>query len=185
MSPNELSELVPLAETLNKESNDLNETIAALNERIASLNLGISAWTALMTEDEDPDSEYQIGFTKFDADAGNRWQLAYRERRRLLDKSGDEFIEDDDNPHFFHPVPLLQTSRNIRIEGLRCVPELLRQMKIEAQEKIRAMVAGKKIVAELGGECKQQTENMNDLVRTASENLRHLNEASGSRRGAK
>lgn len=148
MSPNELSELAPLAATLNEESNHLNQTIASLNERIAALNLGISVWTALLTDDEGPDTEYQIGFTKFDMD-GQKWQLAYRQRRRILDASGDEFVDDDDNPHFSVPVPLLQTSRNLRIEGLEFVPELLRLMKMEAERRIMAMQRGKKLVAEL------------------------------------
>lgn len=137
MSPNELSELAPLAATLNEESNQLNQTIASLNERIAALNLGISVWTDTR-RDDDTDQEYQIGFAKLAGD-GNGWQLAVREKGF----SGSGFSD---------PIPLLQASRNLRIDGLQALPGILAVLKCTAQDKIRAMQNGKKLVSELGGQ---------------------------------
>lgn len=136
MSPNELSELVPLAATLNEESNQLNQTIASLNERIAALNLGITVWTGTR-KDDDTDQEYQIGFAKLASD-GNGWQLAVRER--TFSGSG-----------FSGSYPLLQASRNLRIDGLESVPGILVCLKSAALDKIRAMQNGKQMVSELEG----------------------------------
>ncbi|HTV81498.1 MAG TPA: hypothetical protein VME18_02520 [Acidobacteriaceae bacterium] len=150
MSPNELTELAPLAATLNEESNELNQTIASLNERIAALNLGISVWSQLLDDDDETGQQYQLGFTAIEVGDKKTWQLAYRQRRRIYDEVHDDPIEDDDVPHFFSPIPVLQTSRNLRIECLDFVPVLLREMKKEAEYKIAAMRKGKEIVAELG-----------------------------------
>jgi hypothetical protein len=135
MSPNELSDLAPLAATLNEESNQLNQTIALLNERISALNLGITVWTETR-EDNESGQSFQVGFAKVGGDRPV-WQLA----ARLSDFAGSGFYD---------PFPLLQASRNIRIDGLERVPELLRSVKIEAQRKIMAMREGKKLVGELG-----------------------------------
>ncbi|MGO9445848.1 MAG: hypothetical protein ACLPXB_13870 [Thiobacillaceae bacterium] len=77
MSPNELSELAPIAKTLNQESDDINKTIESLSEEIASLNLGIEVW--LGAADEDP--EYQIGFAQVSEGSTEKWQLAVRSSR--------------------------------------------------------------------------------------------------------
>jgi hypothetical protein len=39
-----IDELVPLSETLNTESNDLNKTIAKVSDKLAALKLGIEVW---------------------------------------------------------------------------------------------------------------------------------------------
>jgi hypothetical protein len=48
-----IDELVPLSETLNAESNDLNKTIAKVSDKLAALNLGIEVWFSTVWPDAD------------------------------------------------------------------------------------------------------------------------------------
>jgi hypothetical protein len=134
MSPNELSELAPLAKTLNDESNDLNKTIATLNQQIAALNLGIEIW--LNSEESE---DYQLGFGKvriINDQSKHKWELAVRTKMF----NGNRFQQ---------PTALLEASRDLRIEGLGCVPALLDRLKKAASDKIRVMQEAKKLAAEL------------------------------------
>lgn len=136
MSPNELSELVPLAKTLNEESNDLNKTISALSAEIAALNLGIEVWHPGCED------HYQVGFAKVSSGNSEDWKLAIRSKMQGS-------IWND-------PYSLLQASRDLRIEGLSRVPALLNQMKGEALDKIRVMQDAKKLAAELSKDKKER-----------------------------
>jgi hypothetical protein len=130
MSPNELSELAPIAKTLNQESDDINKTIVSLNEEIASLNLGIEVWFGA---DEDP--EYQIGFAQVSEGSTEKWQLAFRSTRSNEDRQ-----------------PLLKASRNLRIEGLRKTGMILFSLRQEAMAKILAIQEAKNLISELSAE---------------------------------
>jgi len=162
MAPNELSELGPIAATLNKESDDVNTLIAALNEELGSLNFGISIWlpspansdpcstigfaditdSISFTDIIDSESEYE---TKRIKQSPRKWQLAVR-----------SYVDDDpdpDGPQFVER-PLLKASRNLRVEGLREVPTILRMLKEEAESRISAIRHAKQLVAELSADRK-------------------------------
>jgi hypothetical protein len=136
-----IQSLAPLAETLNAESDDLNTTITALSEKLANLNLGIEVWF-----DSNEDSEREIGFAKVEGSPMNgqgvyqgpakaRWQLATKLKKGF-------------HPQIV-PKPLEGASRDVRIEGLERVPDIVSRLRNEAQTKIRVMQEAKKLVAEL------------------------------------
>ena len=148
MSPNELSELAPLAASLNQESDAINPLIASLNEALGRFNLGIEVWL----EPSDSDPELCIGFAKIGEGelkqftdeegiwldyASHKWQLA---TRRKMKATGS-----------FDVKPLLKASRNVRIEGLRDAPRLIDQLKWEAKQRISAIQDAKKLISELSG----------------------------------
>ena len=155
MSPNELSELAPIAATLNKESNEINSVIASLNEELGSLNLGISIWLPYPSK---ADSRSTIGFTDFregkpqyrrdengdlwEDDSSFKWQLAIRRRMGPEDAAVTEL----------EYVPLLRSSRNLRIEALQEAPMILRLLKEEAESRISAIQRAKQLVSELSSE---------------------------------
>ena len=112
-----IDELKPLAERLNAESNDLNQVINVISDRLASLNLGIEVWFRSSTSDSD------IGFGKF-ADRGcEGWSLAAR--RGTLSS------------------PLTSASRDLRIEGLTLVPQIVTRLRTETTERLRQIAEAK------------------------------------------
>jgi len=129
-----IEDLTPLSETLNAESNDLNETIATISRKLAALNLGIEVWFAT----DWPDVE--VGFAKvFDPQHPSKesWQLATRNG------------SDNNSELIVHSSKLIGASRDIRIEGLRRVPAIVQGLKSEAESRIRAMKEAKKLAAQL------------------------------------
>jgi hypothetical protein len=123
MSP-KIEELLPLSESLNSESNELNKTIATINSKLAALNFGITVWL-------EGDGECYFGYAKA-GDFGKTWELAYRTRDWV---GGGE--------------SLLQASRDIRIEGLRLVPSIVSLLKTEAEKRITIMQEAKTLASEL------------------------------------
>jgi hypothetical protein len=138
MSPNELAELAVLSETLNDETNSLNITISTFNSKIAALNLGIEVWL------DSNNPEFQIGFAKAPTAGDYSWQLATRSKL-----FGDEYENEGKDDDWSKAAPLLNASRNLRIEGLAMVPEILSQLKSAAHEKIQVMRRAKQQAASL------------------------------------
>jgi hypothetical protein len=124
MSPT-IEELLPLSETLNSESNELNKTIETINDKLAALNFGIEVW---MKGGEN----CYFGYAKVGIGAGPAtWELAYQ-------------LE-----HGVDASPLLRASRDQRIEGLRLVPRIVAELKSQAETRIRIMREAKSLAAEL------------------------------------
>lgn len=146
MSPNELKDLVPLAKTLNAESNEINNTISDLNSKLAALNLGIEVW--LGPWEDDP---IQIGFAKIENMKGTSWELVTRQCGEIR-KELNAFGNYDYEPVYEElgdPEPLLKAPRKTRIEALGLVPSILNLLKKKAEENIETIRNAKKLVAEL------------------------------------
>jgi hypothetical protein len=156
MSPNELSELASIAETLNQESNEINETIASFNKELAALNLGIEVWCGPW--DEDPcqlgvvdgknAAPYQIGFARFVDGKNAVWELAFRSciPIEFTNECGDKDWKA--KPWSMGSADsLLRAPRNVRIEGLTVVSQIISSLKASAQDKINAIRDAKKIAA--------------------------------------
>jgi hypothetical protein len=110
----ELQELELIVRTLNEESDGMNAIISARNASLASLNIGLEVWLA-------PDvDQYQIGFAKVD----DKWQLAARCREAV--------------------VPLLQAPRELRIRSLDHWLNLVREMKQQAEARIKTIQEAKR-----------------------------------------
>jgi hypothetical protein len=143
MSPNELQQLQPIAEALNAESNDINNTIAALNAKLSALNIGIEVWLGPWK-----DNPIQIGFGKYQESS---WQLLTRECgevRYERDNWGNEsWVAVPERLGI--DQPLLQASRIIRIEALRLLPEIIDDLKVKAERSLETIRAAKRITEEL------------------------------------
>ena len=112
-----IDQLKPLAEELNAESNDLNQTIIVISDRLASLNLGIEVWF----QSSRCDSE--IGFGKFAERGCEGWTLAVRRGVTVS--------------------PLTSASRDLRIEGLTLVPQIVTRLRTETTEALKQIAAAK------------------------------------------
>jgi hypothetical protein len=144
MSPNELSELAPLAENLNAKSNEVNETLQLVNKKLSAMNAGVAVWIGPW--EEDSDNSYQIGYVKVD----DIWQLATRTCDGVQGQDGMGYPSWDAVPGTFGPAkPLLQASRDVRIEALAVLSQLLAEIKSEITAKLALIEQGKKIAAEL------------------------------------
>jgi hypothetical protein len=153
MSPNELSELAPLAKTLNEESNDLNKTIAALNRYLAGLNLGIEVWCGPWDED----ILFQIGYAKVEDGVNSRgtatWELATRSCTPVLVKNESGRDNWEAKPGSLGtPQCLLRASRNVRVDGLEVIPEIIRALKARAESKIATIRRAKQLAADLSSD---------------------------------
>ena len=143
MSAQEIQKLVPLAQTLNRESDDINATITALNQKISALKLGIETWVGPFAEDAD---KIQIGFAKIETG----WELCTRECWLKDDNPDDDFDEEDETLYRFGAAnPLLRATRNQRIDGLEVVPRILDEMHKKAEKNIETIRRAKKMVADL------------------------------------
>jgi hypothetical protein len=80
----------------------------------------------------DSQMQHEVGFGKVsDGPGKTAWQLASRPR-------GSTYAS-----------PLLSASRDLRIEGLKLIPEIVEELKEEAEDRIRIMQEAKKLAAEL------------------------------------
>jgi hypothetical protein len=164
MSPYELSELAPIAATLNKESNDVNRLIVSLNEELAAFNLGISVWLPTPTQS---DSDCTIGFTsfgegeieQFDDDehrsyrySSYKWQLAIRRKLYPVPtpnhagKTVADLLEEQETERV---EPVLKASRDLRIEALQEASTIINLLIETANAKIQAIQKAKQLVSEL------------------------------------
>jgi hypothetical protein len=149
MSPNELSELGPIAKTLNQESNDLNKTIIALDLHLAALNLGIEVWCGPCDED----SPFQIGYAKVEDGKSSEWQLATRSCVPIFVKSEEGWEIWEAKPGSLGtPQSLLRASRNVRVDGLEVIPQIIRALKTRAESKIATIRKAKKLAADLSAD---------------------------------
>lgn len=129
MTPTDFEELAPLARTLREESDNLNETITAINTKLAELNLGIEVWYPSSGE---AGVKTEIGFGKPSKQLKSSWELCIRQDWGQIEIS-----------------PLLNASRDLRIEGLKMVPNIISSLKVIAQDKIRVMREAKKLASQL------------------------------------
>lgn len=124
MSPT-IEELLPLSETLNSESNELNKTIETINDKLGALNFGIEVWV-------EGGDDCRFGYAKVGDHPGPpTWELAYWPE------------------HGVDANRLLRASRDQRIEGLRLVPRIVTDLKREAERRISIMREAKTLAAEL------------------------------------
>lgn len=113
-----IDQLKPLAEELNAQSNDLNQTIIVISDRLASLNLGIEVWF----QSSRCDSEIGFGKTTEQGCEGF-WTLAVR--RGVTVRA------------------LTSASRDLRIEGLTLVPQVVTRLQTETTERLKQIAAAK------------------------------------------
>ena len=117
-------ELISVANTLNKASDQLGKIIAPVDLALKALNLGISSWVSF---NEWSDNSYnferdEVGYCK----VGGKWGIAIRS------VSGNEDLPDEtklDGPWLFNEAP-----RKLRIQAIDKIPELLEALVKDAAD---------------------------------------------------
>jgi hypothetical protein len=139
-----MDELASLAENLNSESNEINDIIAAWNAKLAARNLGLEEW---LYPDED---HVQTGYAKVQ----DKWQLAARhcaEIRWVLNYNARDKEDGHCEPvpgTKFTVTPLLEASRELRIRAVGHIPDLIDNLKDEAEARLRSIREAKKKLAD-------------------------------------
>ena len=103
----EWDSLVITAANLSTVSNELVSIIERVEHVLQQLNMGVSAWVQL-------DRHQSFGYTK----VGKNWCLA--------------IIVGAENETDWEETPLLQMSRNIKVQAIAKLPRLLRELNRQA-----------------------------------------------------
>lgn len=135
--PMDFSRLQSLSESLNKESDNLNESIRAFEAKLASLRLGVNAWVlppleTAVDEEHGVVSTTSLGYSK----ATGNWclTLAY----------GNDF--DPESTQF---TALSQAARDIRMKAVRQLPKLLEAIESAAAEAVKEVEEARKIMKDI------------------------------------
>jgi hypothetical protein len=142
-----IAELAALSQELNQESDTLNETIALVNSKLLRMALGVEAWVGSIAEGDpwykpdDEDSKWPLheetwlGYYRFE----RGWELAVKTvTRQQTSYQEEETVEAS------KPLPLLNASRDIRVQAMELVPSLLGAIKREAEKLIASIKNAKK-----------------------------------------
>lgn len=134
-----IAELASLSQTLNKKSDTLNATIDSINEKLAKLNFGLVVWLENQPIVHEG-TRYVLGYEKhqdlnqiggISTYGAERWQLAVSDDRSAYSR------------------PLLRAPREVRIQALDRVPDLLSLMKERAEELIGSIERAEKLAETL------------------------------------
>ena len=122
----QMSELSALAAELNRETDSINNLLARFEEQIRPLNVGLEAGV-LLTNDPNDNSELQ--WIRIAIPGETTWRL-----------------------HIWKPKggmkPVLECSRDERIQALEALPRLIEKLKQEAKARLDVIQKAKKFVRE-------------------------------------
>jgi hypothetical protein len=127
----DFSALESLSARLNETSDSINKSVAQVEKRLAKLRLGVPTWIKIQDNNgpnEPPDVTY-FGYSK---DDGN-WHLGFSR-------------EYWDGPEHNEYIPFAQASRELRLKGLKELPQLLKQMEKDALKAIEEVDNVRKFV---------------------------------------
>lgn len=135
--PMDFSRLQSLSESLNKESDSLNESIKAFEAKLASLRLGVNAWVVPPLEKEvdekhGVESTTSLGYSK----ATGNWCLTIA-------------YENDIDPESTQFSSLSQAPRDIRMKAVRQLPRLLKAIESAAAEAVKEVEEARKIMKDI------------------------------------
>jgi hypothetical protein len=151
-----VDELASLSRKLNQNSNVLNNSIVTINDKLAKLKLGVEAWLLdspihvgdpYFNPDDDEQrfpmrSELVLGFCKTD----DAWQLATKDITTGTDAFGRQFADIIEGGR---PQALLESPRNVRIQAMDLVPDLLDALKAEAEKLLSSIEKAKEAADKL------------------------------------
>lgn len=117
-------ELISVAHTLNRASDQLGKMIAPVEEALKALNLGISSWVSFnQWSDDNMNFGYaQIGYCKF----GGKWGIVIRS---VSGNENSPESEDVDGPWLFNEAP-----RKLRILAIDKISELFEALAKDAAD---------------------------------------------------
>jgi hypothetical protein len=131
-----LDDLVPVARRLNSSSDDLNVALTHIEQRLNELGLGIALFVPIPDtrevlsngeHDNEEWVEYQVGYDRL----GEGWALLTR-RAHFHDDPTDT-LKPEECWEFDEEKPLLRSSRELRIKAVEAIPELLKNIKADAE----------------------------------------------------
>jgi hypothetical protein len=135
--PIDFSRLQNLSESLNKESDSLNEAIKAFEAKLASFRLGVTAWVDPPLEKEvdekhGVESTTSLGYSK----ATGNWCLTVA-------------YGNDIDPESTQFSPLGQASRDVRMKAVRQLPKLLKAIESAAAEAVKEVEEARKVMRDI------------------------------------
>ena len=142
-----LSELSPVAKTLNQKSNQVNAVISKINAKLSTLNLGIEVWLELndtglsltCADQNSPATKYRrrdlLGYAQCGKDW--TWQLAVRQEKTTYEYQ--EKGQEEAVCELGYTTPLLSASRELRIEAIQNIDALLTMLKQHADHIIKSI----------------------------------------------
>ena len=156
-----IAELSEVSRKLNQKSDTLRTTIISLNEKLASLKLGVEAWLANSPiERSDPYYDHErdehasfplhnetwLGYCRFENELG--WALAVKSvvLQLMNDRNQEHKIVEAQTK------PLLDATRQVRLEAMRLVPELLDTVKKRAEDLLESIDRAENAAHVLTGE---------------------------------
>jgi hypothetical protein len=143
-----LSELSPVAKTLNQKSNQINALISRINAKLLTLNLGIEVWLELndtglqfaAADESSRATKYRrrdlLGYAQCGKDW--TWQLAVRQEKTTYEYNQEE-RQDEAVCEPGYTTPLLSASRELRIEAIQNMDALLTMLKQHADHIIKSI----------------------------------------------
>ena len=151
-----------LSKQLNEKSNNLNSIIMTVNYKLAKLNLGVEAWLeddpfgiGDYEEIRAPHSNERVqrvrsallfGFCK--VFTTGKWELSVK-RVTLETQLGEQSRGYEEVIDPLPPTPLLENSRNVRINSLNLLPKLLKKLEKEAKTLLGSAGAAEESAAKL------------------------------------
>jgi hypothetical protein len=148
-----IKELAGLSNRLNQESDTLNDTITSINVKLAKLSIGVEAWVGSIEEgdpfykenDEDQSwplhTETWLGYYRFE----RGWELAVK----TVTRQQTEAYQQQETVEATDPLPLLNASRDIRVNAMDLIPQLLHAIKTNAERLLRSIELAKKTAERL------------------------------------
>jgi prefoldin subunit 5 len=137
-----------VASSLNTASDELTRAVAALDEALKKLNVGLTAWVTFskIVEEEYPEiyDSQQIGYCK----VNGTWGIALRH----ISGDAESGEQDEDGPWLFSDA-----SREMRIQAVDKIPELIEALSKEASETTRKIQEKTKQVTDLADAIRQDT----------------------------
>ena len=145
-------DLIPVARRLNTASDDLNAALKCIEERLNELGIGIARYVPIPEtrdvvsdgRDHAPEewTEYQVGYDRL----GDGWALMTRRAHFQDDRMMTGVPEDC--WEFDEEKPLLRASRDLRIRAVAAIPELLKDLKGEAENVLGVIDAARRLAGE-------------------------------------
>lgn len=146
-------DLIPVARRLNTSSDDLNAALKRIEDRLNELGIGIGRFvpipeTRQVVSDgqSEPEqwSEYQVGYDR----GGDGWALLTRRAHFRDDPTMTAAPEQC--WEFDEEKPLLRSSRELRIKAVAAIPQLLKQLKDEAEGVLQVVDNARRLAGEKG-----------------------------------
>jgi prefoldin subunit 5 len=126
--------LSSVASSLNTASDELTKVVATLDESLKKLNVGLTAWVKFRDRSEAPDDpndydEDQIGYCK----VKGTWGIALR---HVWGNPPWDERHGEEGPWLFNEAP-----RDMRLQGVDKIPELIEALNKEASETAKKVQA--------------------------------------------